>query len=921
MWENVSGRNEAMESFSRSWSAPCKGSDLIARKKVDWSIFLYGSHIPLRLRARFEQANGGVRIAQGQKERLTLVIDGQSYRASLVHYRASATSYSLQIRWDNNWRFRSLLQHVFESSHRYLSERKSGKVKTVVDVPDDEAEYIEFRATGSPFVYLLSFHKAVDIGENPDLGETSSGNALESMDKLTDRAAASSFESSGTTAAQHSRVAVEQTATPLPGVCGIMQDASAGSDADVLIKDIERDQALYGVLLECMSTRSANVLRNNGVRDIHSFLELPEEVLSEFRCAGSKTVNEILNFQERIRPVLAQRDGNNGDIPSHMLKRLLISARPKSHPVSRPLPTPVVVRADDPARWSVLRKPLLDAFDIEDEARHNVWESAESHGIEGIGFSPDDKQRLASVAIFDQDTVDVFLSASLWFLLNSGISQQAFDQIVSTVKGFISATECVATDDFAGTAFPSRSAVSDSDVQSVSSLRIDSCGTPPDAVAAAAAIGAHRWGDLPKATEHYVFQQHGLSMHSLQIMKRLWELRLHARAISDRVNRGLALDAYSDFDILMRSLVQRLAKNPQENLVLSGRLGCDDGRIAKLEELAVQLGVTRARVSQIARRRLDALRNSPEIIARFWLGVKSVLDDHGGICTVRDLGRDLSRLLDWQSAPRLRSLVAILGQSDFLTVDEKGGYVCRTDLKCCECEAATGMLRAMLTDVDEMHAVDASARLSMACNQVCFDRNGGVHISPALVTMIASRSEGIVSEGNKILTKDAWERVYGRSLRTAVRLVLEDTGHPLHYSEIAERIRMTNLKYSKVTSSQIHTVLSNGICPEFKIAGRGTYGLSTWEIKPYRTHAEAVMDLLEQSGEPMRAEIIVERLARNGEYKPGNIRAALTSHPRIVKVGQDTFDLADRICKQSVAQEAEDIVIAIGDIDADVWKL
>jgi hypothetical protein len=251
----------------------------------------------------------------------------------------------------------------------------------------------------------------------------------------------------------------------------------------------------------------------------------------------------------------------------------------------------------------------------------------------------------------------------------------------------------------------------------------------------------------------------------------------------------------------------------------------------------------------------------------------------------------------------LRPLLTILELGDFVTVEEKGGYVCRTDLKCRECEAATGMLQAMLTDVDEMHVMDAAARLSMACNQVCFDRNGGAHISPALVTMIASRSDSIISEGSKILTKDAWDRLYGRSLRVVVRSVLEESGHPLHYSEIAERIRKTNLKYGTV------------------IAGRGTYGLSLWEIKQYKSHAEAVIELLGQLGEPMRGEHIVERLTRNGEYKPMNIRAALTTHPMIVKVGQDTFDLRDRSRKQSVAQEAEDIVIAIGDIDDDVWKL
>lgn len=1144
--------NSAMESFSRTWDVPNEGSDLIARKKVDWSVFLYGSHIPLHLHARFAQANGGKHIARGQKEPLTLVVEGHPYRATIVNAVRNAVSDSLQIRWDSNWKLRSLLQQVFRSSFNYLSERKSDKRKAA-DVPDGEAEYIDFIDTGTPFVYLLSLRTAAAVGEGSDLAEADSDGALADvterislegkpthvrveesqldseakslfqvvLDNLTSKVCGALLEcgvrdmqgflaigreeqrglrSSGADRATISEILTSQslvkcfairyherlrhvtpqelqswldssrlssagprgTETLLPGgaqgeggdqrvsnvnrnvaatarpvgrpvrdgeceelfevvldslsprareavlqswICdlaGLMafeprrlaafgvriveeirkvrrevklfllqqerqhltagradllawlvergavsvelpksdapdssdtatdalsrsrdstQDASVEAHVNACTTDTDRDQTLYGVLLDCLSTRSANVLRNNRVRDVRRFLELSEEVVLGFRCAGSKTVREILKFQERMRSVLTEFDEADGGVPLSTLVRMLTLVQPRARALLRSVPTPITVQADDPAPWSVLHKTLPDALGIEERMRLHVWDSAESLRIDEIDFNSDDRRRLAAVAIYDQDTVDVLLCVSLWFLLNSGISQHAFDQAVSAVRSCVPNVDWSLACDTASDAPQPQPILSEDDLDPVAGLRIDTCGVPQRAVEAAVAMGAYHWGDLLAVTEQKVCEQHGLCVQSLEIIRGLWGLKPHATAAVEKVNRGLSRDAYNSFDVMMHSLVQRIAKNPQEDLVLRGRLGCGDGHLAKLDELASQLNVTRARVSQITRRRLDALRGSPEILSKFWLSVKSVLDDHGGICSVRDMGRDLSRLLGWQSAPRLRPLLTILELGDFVTVEEKGGYVCRTDLKCRECEAATGMLQAMLTDGDEMHVMDAAARLSMACNQVCFDRNGGAHISPALVTMIASRSDSIISEGSKILTKDAWDRLYGRSLRVVVRSVLEESGHPLHYSEIAERIRKTNLKYGTVKNSQVHTVLSNGICPEFKIAGRGTYGLSLWEIKQYKSHAEAVIELLGQFGEPMRGEHIVERLARNGEYKPGNIRVALTSHPKIVKVGQDTFDLADRLSKQSVAQEAEDIVIAIGDIDDDVWKL
>ena len=41
----------------RSWSKPDGMSNLIGRKKVDWSVFEYGSHIPIEFHEDFEKAN------------------------------------------------------------------------------------------------------------------------------------------------------------------------------------------------------------------------------------------------------------------------------------------------------------------------------------------------------------------------------------------------------------------------------------------------------------------------------------------------------------------------------------------------------------------------------------------------------------------------------------------------------------------------------------------------------------------------------------------------------------------------------------------------------------------------------------------------------------------------------------------------
>jgi hypothetical protein len=60
--KQISPSDEILEVLSlekRSWSRPENIPNLIGRKKVDWSIFEYGTHIPIEFHKDFERANGG----------------------------------------------------------------------------------------------------------------------------------------------------------------------------------------------------------------------------------------------------------------------------------------------------------------------------------------------------------------------------------------------------------------------------------------------------------------------------------------------------------------------------------------------------------------------------------------------------------------------------------------------------------------------------------------------------------------------------------------------------------------------------------------------------------------------------------------------------------------------------------------------
>ncbi|WP_210366656.1 hypothetical protein [Bacillus sp. REN3] len=141
----------------RSWSK-IDTLGMIARKKVDWSIFLNGSHIPIEFHVDFEEANNGKHLNRGERQKIYLKISDKEYEAQLVNVdRKEIASDSLQLRYDQNKDLKELLLNTFDYSYNRINSHRLRNEKKTIVLPDEEAEYIEFYKTERPFVYRVEF--------------------------------------------------------------------------------------------------------------------------------------------------------------------------------------------------------------------------------------------------------------------------------------------------------------------------------------------------------------------------------------------------------------------------------------------------------------------------------------------------------------------------------------------------------------------------------------------------------------------------------------------------------------------------------------------------------------------------------------------------------------------------------------------
>jgi hypothetical protein len=130
-----------------------------------------------------------------------------------------------------------------------------------------------------------------------------------------------------------------------------------------------------------------------------------------------------------------------------------------------------------------------------------------------------------------------------------------------------------------------------------------------------------------------------------------------------------------------------------------------------------------------------------------------------------------------------------------------------------------------------------------------------------------------------------WRFVRPRSIRDKVEIVLRKTGEPLHFMEIANRIREAHFDHKNVTVQAVHNELIR--YPQFVLVGRGLYALREWGYEP-GTVADVIERILKDKG-PLSKKEIIQEVAKQRTVKVGTISLNLQKMPYFVRVGRAVY--------------------------------
>lgn len=130
-----------------------------------------------------------------------------------------------------------------------------------------------------------------------------------------------------------------------------------------------------------------------------------------------------------------------------------------------------------------------------------------------------------------------------------------------------------------------------------------------------------------------------------------------------------------------------------------------------------------------------------------------------------------------------------------------------------------------------------------------------------------------------------WRFVRPRSIRDKVEIILKKSTKPLHFMEIANRIREARFDHKNVTVQAVHNELIR--YPQFVLVGRGLYALREWGYEP-GTVADVIERILKDKG-PLSKKEIISEVAKQRTVKVGTISLNLQKMPYFSRVGRAVY--------------------------------
>lgn len=347
----------------------------------------------------------------------------------------------------------------------------------------------------------------------------------------------------------------------------------------------------------------------------------------------------------------------------------------------------------------------------------------------------------------------------------------------------------------------------------------------------------------------------------------------------------LAVNLQSLLDDLFMVLTEK------EAMVIKRRFALQGQPKQTLEKIGRHFKVTRERVRQIEGIALSKLRRTVRTTKLNDVNemAKSILRVNGGVMREDDvISQVLKRMPNSTDLDGAVLRLSFSIDTDMSTSGHSGSFIPFWRLESLAMEDISVIVENMVKILKKRRSCMKREELvsSVQALNLFKDRIPGKELINSCMTIDERLRE--IDEGWGLTE---WRFVRPRSIRDKVEIVLRKAGVPLHFMEIANRIRESRFDHKNVTVQAVHNELIR--YPQFVLVGRGLYALREWGYEP-GTVADVIEAILKEKGPLSKKEIIAE-VAKQRTVKVGTISLNLQKMPYFVRVGRAVYSFdADR---------------------------
>lgn len=346
---------------------------------------------------------------------------------------------------------------------------------------------------------------------------------------------------------------------------------------------------------------------------------------------------------------------------------------------------------------------------------------------------------------------------------------------------------------------------------------------------------------------------------------------------------------HSSYENFFSSYSRICLKNERNQALIQKIFLFESEKSPTLEQVGQHFDITKERVRQVVNKALKQFRHTANInkLETFWANLDGVIIKGGGIIHLQDLPEALKDVFNWPQAPNPYALGQFLGIWEKGSKYKNSNDMIEVDCDCLSCETPLAFFETLdFSDHDSFHVAVLGSKLGSFCQKRCPWNHPKETFHRAFIEKQIENHTGLMLHENLVLTRGKWLKTYCPKLEDVICYILEDHGKPMHFSDIANKVRSLNLNFKELSDRNVHASISR--YDKIKIAGRGTFGLKSWELKKYRSVSNAIEEFIDKKGMPQRRQHIIKHL--DGEFNEGNITAALHFETRFKSVGDGIYD-------------------------------